>query len=106
MARFKSLSLEEILKMLGGLTPLEETRAYKELVAKGVTIGRQEGRQQGRRREARRLVLLLLQRRIGLVPAAHQRRIAALSVEQLESLGAALLDFREPSELNAWLADN
>ncbi|AUB80740.1 DUF2887 domain-containing protein [Candidatus Thiodictyon syntrophicum] len=102
MARFKSLSLEEILKMLGELTPLEETRAYKELVAKGVTIGHQEGR----RREARRLVLLQLQRRIGVVPAAQQRRIAALSVEQLESLGTALLDFRDLSELNAWLADH
>ena len=44
IARFKTLSLEEILKMLGELTPLEETRAYKELVAKGMAIGRQEGR--------------------------------------------------------------
>ncbi len=62
MARFKSLSLEEILKMLGELTPLEKTRAYKELVVKGVAIGRQEGRW----REARRLVLLL-------ASAAHRR---------------------------------
>ena len=92
--------------MLGELTPLEETRAYKELVAKGVTIGCQEGRQQGRRREARRLVLLQLQRRIGVVPAAQQRRIAVLSVEQLESLGAALLDFQDRSELDAWLAEH
>jgi len=44
IARFKTLSLEEILTMLGELTPLEETRAYKELVAKGMAIGRQEGR--------------------------------------------------------------
>ncbi len=39
MARFKTLTLEEILKMLGELTPLEETRAYKELVAKGQRMG-------------------------------------------------------------------
>ncbi len=110
MARFKSLSQKEILKMVVELTPLEETRSYKELVAKGIAIGRQEGRQkgcqEGRRREARRLVLLLLQLRIGVVPAAQQRRVAALPLEQLESLGVALLDFRDPSELNAWLADH
>lgn len=39
MARFKTLTLEEVLKMLGELTPLEETRAYKELVAKGQRMG-------------------------------------------------------------------
>ncbi|MEY6434267.1 DUF4351 domain-containing protein [Thioalkalicoccus limnaeus] len=97
MARFKGLSLEEILKMLGELTPLEETRAYKELVAKG--------RQEGRQREER-LILRLLQRRIGLVPDAQQARIAALPIEQLEALGEALLDFTELADLNAWLAEH
>jgi hypothetical protein len=44
MARFKALSLEEILNMLGELTPLEETRAYKELVSKGQIMGEAHGR--------------------------------------------------------------
>jgi predicted transposase YdaD len=104
MARFKTLSLEEILKMLGELTPLEETRAYKELVAKGEAIGRQEGRQEGRQREER-LILRLLQRRIGPVPQAQQTRIAALPIEQLEALGEALLDFADLADLNRWLAE-
>jgi len=99
MARFKSLTLEEILKMLGELTPLEETRAYKELVAKGEALGEASGRQ----REAR-LVLRLLQRRIGNVPKAHEARIANLPVEDLEALGEALLDFTDAADLTGWLA--
>lgn len=102
MARFKSLTLEDILKMLGELTPLEETRAYQELVAKGMAMGRQEGRQEGRQREER-LILRLLNRQIGTVPEAQQARIAALPIEQLELLGEAVLDFRELADLNAWL---
>lgn len=99
MARFKSLTLEEILKMLGELTPLEETRAYQELVAKGRAMGRLEGRQR-----EERLILRLLNRQIGAVPEAQQTRIAALSIEQLEFLGEAVLDFRDLADLNAWLA--
>jgi len=95
MARFKALSLEEILKMLGELTPLEETRAYRELVAKG--------RQEGREREVR-LVLRQLQRRLGPVSPVQQARIAALPVDALEDLGEALLDFADTADLGAWLA--
>jgi predicted transposase YdaD len=99
MARFKSLSLEEILKMLGELTPLEETRAYQELVAKGEDIGEARGRE----REVR-LVLRQLQRRLGPVSPAQQARIAALSIDALEDLGEALLDFADSADLAAWLA--
>ncbi len=35
MERFKNYSYEEVLAMVESLTPLEETRAYKELVSKG-----------------------------------------------------------------------
>lgn len=89
--------------MLGDMPPLEETRAYKELVAVGKTIGRQEGRQEGRQREVR-LVLRQLQRRIGPLADAQQACVAALADEQLEDLGEALLDFADVTDLNAWLA--
>ena len=108
MVRFNALSLEEILKMLGELTPLEETRAYQELVAKGQVIGEakglKDGRQEGREREARRLVLRQLQRRLGAVSTAQQARIAALPIDALEDLGEALLDFTDTADLSAWLA--
>ena len=99
MARFKALNLEEILNMLGELTPLEETRAYKELVSKGQIMGEARSRQ----REAQ-LVLRLLQRRIGPVSKAQQGRIIALPIDDLETLGEALLDFADAADLAAWLA--
>ncbi len=68
-------------------------------MAVGKTIGRQEGRQ----REVR-LVLRLLQRRIGPLADAQQACVAALADEQLESLDEALLDFADVADLNAWLA--
>lgn len=100
MARFKALSLEEILTMLGELTPLEETRAYREVVAKGEAIGRKEGRQA----EAKALIQRQLQRRFGALTAVQEDRLEGLSLEALESLGEALLDFTAPRDLEAWLA--
>jgi predicted transposase YdaD len=44
LARFDDLTLEEILAMLGELTPLEQTRAYREIVEKNRPIWRDEGR--------------------------------------------------------------
>jgi len=84
---------------------LEETRAYKELVVKGEAIGRQEGRQKSRQRDER-LILRLLQRRIGPVPQVQQTRIASLPIEQLEALGEAQLDFADLADLNRWLAEH
>ena len=101
--------LEEILRMLGELTPLEETRAYKELVAKGEAIGRQEGREGGREdgcQREERLIMRQLHRRIGVVPPALQTRIAALPIEQLEALGEALLDFADLADLDRWLGEH
>ena len=44
LIRFENKNYQEVLKMLTLATPLEETRAYKELVA----IGREEGKEEGR----------------------------------------------------------
>ena len=89
--------------MLGELTPLEETRAYKELVSKGQIMGEARGEARGRQREAQ-LVLRQLQRRIGPVAKTHQARITALPIDDLETLGEALLDFTDAADLTAWLA--
>ncbi|WPL19281.1 hypothetical protein Thiowin_04398 [Thiorhodovibrio winogradskyi] len=111
LARFDDMTLEEILTMLGELTPLEQTRAYREIVAKNQPIwlqagrkeGRQEGREEGRQREIQ-FALRLLRRRLGDLTDTQQARIQALPVEQLEDLGEALLDFTATAELDAWLA--
>ena len=69
---------------------------------RGIEQGRQEGRQQG---EAT-LVLRLLNRRIGQVTANIQEQVRQLSVEQLEDLGEALLDFENQVDLLNWLSQN
>ena len=81
-------------------------RANRHTQATGTTSrkeGCQEGRQEGRKREAR-LVLRLLQRRLGAVSTAQQARIAALPIDAVEDLGEALLDFADMADLSAWLA--
>lgn len=74
-----------------GLSELKETKVYQEAL--------QEGRQEGEVL----LILRLLTRRFGAVSPGIQAQIQSLSLSQLESLGEALLDFSQPSELQDWL---
>ncbi|MBD0302720.1 MAG: DUF4351 domain-containing protein, partial [Tolypothrix sp. T3-bin4] len=50
-----------------------------------------------------RLVLRLLNRRIGEIDTSLIERIKGLSIEQLENLGEALLDFSNVADLETWL---
>jgi hypothetical protein len=59
--------------------------------------------QEGSKQEARSLVLRLLARRVGRIPASFQTKIEALSLAQLEDLGEALLEFSRPEDLESWL---
>jgi predicted transposase YdaD len=99
MQRFPNLSREEIMVIAG--IPLDEirhTRAAQEWLA--------EGRQEGRQEEASSVTLRLLARRCGTLSTATTARIQALTLEQLEALAEALLDFQGPDDLAAWLAAN
>ncbi|MFN6479000.1 Rpn family recombination-promoting nuclease/putative transposase [Nostoc sp. DedQUE07] len=87
--KFSKLSREEIATMLG--LNLEEPRAIR------------EAKEEGREEEARSLILRLLNRRVGEFPESLQRQIQGLSVEQLEALGDALLDFSTLADLEGWL---
>jgi predicted transposase YdaD len=94
---------------------LKKSRFYQEVYAEGheegLEEGRQEGRQEGREEgreegrhgEALALILRLLRRRLGTLPAGAEERIAALSVPRIEALGEALLDFARPADLLDWL---
>ncbi len=48
----------------------------------------------------------LLKRRIGDLESEDETRITELSVEQLEALGEALLDFSHRDDLLVWLTNN
>jgi predicted transposase YdaD len=53
----------------------------------------------------RSLILRQLPRRVGALPETVKGKIEALSLPQLESLGEALLDFANLSDLETWLAE-
>lgn len=50
-----------------------------------------------------RLIIRLLNRRIGEIDVLNIERVKELSIEKLENLGEALLDFSTISDLEAWL---
>ena len=50
-----------------------------------------------------RLVIRQLNRRIGEIDTSLIERVQELSIEQLENLGEALLDFSGVADLEAWL---
>ncbi len=80
------------------------TSWMEEGIRKGLVEGRLEGRLEGRRTEAGAVVLRLLGRKLGMLPAALVDRVRSLPTETLEDLGEALLDFGSVADLEAWLA--
>ena len=75
----------------------EETMRY-------VSTIERMAKQEGRREEGRSLVLRLLTRRMGELPESVADQVSKLSVESLEELGEALLDFRGMENFDAWIA--
>ncbi len=80
---------------------MEITTSWKE---EGRLEGRQEGRQEGRLEAMVSVASKQLNRRISNIPAKTRRRIEKLTVEQLEALTEALLDFATLADLEEWLA--
>ncbi|MFN6271562.1 MAG: Rpn family recombination-promoting nuclease/putative transposase [Microcystis sp.] len=66
---------------------------------------RESGKAQGRREEAVSLILRLLNRRLGEISSTLGQQIRELSLEQLETLGEALLDFTSLTDLTTWLLE-
>ncbi|MBW4570448.1 MAG: DUF4351 domain-containing protein [Tolypothrix carrinoi HA7290-LM1] len=77
----------------------ERTMSY---ITTGERIGYERGKQEGEQT----LVLRLLQRRVGELPQDVREHIQTLSLEQLEALGEALLDFTAIEDLLNWLSTN
>jgi len=65
--------------------------------------GIQEGRIEGIQEGEFKVVLRLLNRRFGELPPHITETIQKLTVEQLEDLGEALLDFNIQADLINWL---
>ncbi len=90
--KFENKSQREVEQMLG--ITLRETRVYREI--------KEEGREEGREEGEKSLVLRQLPRRVGELPQVVRQQVESLSLEQLENLGEALLDFTSMSDLDTW----
>jgi len=104
---YRDVAEEDTLKIeaeLGKVLSPEEREEVMSSVNPWVRRGRTEGRLEGRRIEALELILRQLRRRFGLSVASSEEAVRALPLEQLESLGEALLDFRSPDDLSTWLS--
>lgn len=99
---FPDQSKEEIRNMLESV-PVTQTRFYQEVKQEGIEQGIEQGMEQGRSDEARSLVMRLISRRLGPIPAPAQTQVQQLTLEQTESLIEALLDLTSLDELLSWL---
>ncbi len=67
---------------------------------------REQAKEEGRQEGEKKLIIRLLNRRLGEIDGLLIERIAGLSIEQLENLGEALLDFSTVADLEAWLTQH
>ncbi|NJL84683.1 MAG: Rpn family recombination-promoting nuclease/putative transposase [Chloroflexaceae bacterium] len=94
--KFPQLTREEIAKMLGTKESFKQTRFYQDVFEEGLEQGLEQGE--------RSLLLKLLNRRFGVLPSAKVAQIEALSVEQMENLVEAQVDFSAVADLDNWLS--
>jgi predicted transposase/invertase (TIGR01784 family) len=85
---------KEVIKQLLREEIMQESVIYQDIKEKGIQQGQAI------------LVLRLLKRRLGKLESEDETRITGLSVEQLEALGEALLDFSNRYDLLTWFANN
>ena len=86
--KFPNLTREEIMQMLELATEAKQTRFYQDALQEG----------------ERSLILRQLTRRLGTIAPEIKTHIETLTIEQLEDLGEALLDFQTVADLEVWLA--
>ena len=72
-------------------------------ITTGERIGYERGIAEGKQEGEQNLVIRLLQKRVGNLPEELRKKIQTLSLNQLESLGEALLDFTAIEDLFNWL---
>jgi hypothetical protein len=108
---FKARTLELLYNLSRNLevtnSPIEEDRTLimrlAPLYQQDRQLAMEQGIEQGRQVEGVSLILRLLTRRIGVIPANLVEQISQLPIETLETLGEALLDFQNEADLVNWL---
>ncbi|HEY9822815.1 MAG TPA: Rpn family recombination-promoting nuclease/putative transposase [Candidatus Sericytochromatia bacterium] len=112
IANFANLNLEELENLDRQQMFLEDQRGailkgieqgIQQGIQQGIEQGIQQGIEQGIQQGQAGLILRQLERRLGALSSDTQTRIRQLSLEQLDNLGEAALDFTNAADLMAWL---
>ena len=105
IADFREQSnLVAVTSILAGLESEEQTirQLMRSLVMRESTMY-QSILREGRTAREKALILKLLTRKLGNLSPEVTAKVSALSLEKLESLGEALLDFTSIADLETWL---
>jgi predicted transposase YdaD len=81
----------------------EVEQVYQEWVMARRAEGKIEGKAEGKLEGEIALVIKLLTRKVGDLPPDLMERVNLLSLERVEELGVALLDFSSVDDLVFWL---
>jgi predicted transposase YdaD len=76
---------------------MRESVTYQDILEEGLERGLQQ---------ERALVVRQLTKKIGNLTPKVQAQVSSLSIDRVESLGEALLDFTSMADLEAWLSQN
>ncbi len=90
---------EQTIQQLMRSPVMRESTMYQAILREG----RAEGLEQGRTAEGKALVLKLLTRKLGSLSPELTAKVSDLSLERLETLAEALLDFNSAADLESWL---
>ena len=91
------------------VSDLKQTKVYQEALEEGLEQGLEQGLERGLEQglaHERSLIIRLLTRKFSVLSDDEATAIRALSFEQLERLGDALLDFKQVEDLETWLKAN
>jgi predicted transposase/invertase (TIGR01784 family) len=125
--KFPKLTIEEVQKMLNlREADVTQTRFYQEVLQigrlegeqqgmqegiqqgmqQGMQEGMQQGMQEGMHQGEANIVIRLLNRRCGSLTSDQIMKVQSLSLDQLDTLGDALLDFKHLPDLENWFSSN
>ncbi|NJM71035.1 MAG: DUF4351 domain-containing protein [Scytonema sp. RU_4_4] len=104
---FRKAALELLYNLQKNLlvaqNPEEDDRELVMRLASLYQQDREQAIQEGNKQGEQRLIIRQLNRRFGEIDSSLIERVRELSIEQLEALGEALLDFSALTDLEAWL---
>ena len=83
-----------------------EQQGMQEGIQQGMQEGMQQGMQEGMHQGEANIVIRLLNRRCGSLTSDQIMKVQSLSLDQLDTLGDALLDFKHLPDLENWFSSN